>query len=199
MLSKIPNLHISFHFHLKCNNDRRICPLPPPQNSEALAVRTTCKRSICRDWLKRVTHSIHPTPFYSFTIPLTLLLPYKQAAVDFQFNRSGCELQRPQSKHCPFSCLCHRDSNLLQWGRLDKWEKSLLLPPQLNPALTMNQCPETLLTSGLRHTAVYRRKIKANKEVICPKELTVANDQRKNNSSTHTVGRWNSSYYSLNS
>lgn len=99
-------------------------------------------------------------------------------------------MQRPQNKHYPFSCLCHRDSDLLQRSRLDKWEKkSLLLLPQLDPALTMNQCPETLLMSGLRHTAVYQRKIKANKEVICPKELTVSNDQRKNNSSTHTAGR----------
>lgn len=68
-------------------------------------------------------------------------------------------------------------------------EKSLLLLPGLNPALTMNQHPETLLTSGLRHTAVYQRKIKANKELTCPKELTVSNDQRKNSSSTHTAGR----------
>lgn len=43
----------------------------------------------------------------------------------------------------------------------------------------MNQCPETLLTSGLRYTAVYQRKIKANKEVTCPKGLTVSNDGRK--------------------
>lgn len=186
MPSKIPNVHISFHFHLKCNEDRRNCPLKI--RTEALVAKATYKRSIHGVWLKRLAHSIYPTPLHS-TMPLTLLLPYKQATVDSQFNRSGCELQRPQSKHYPFSCLCHRDSNLLQRDRLDKWEKSLLLLLQLNPALTMNQCPETLLTSGLRHSAVYQRKIKANKEVICPKELTVSNDQRKNNSSTHTAGR----------
>lgn len=170
----------------------RIAPLNI--QTEALVAKATYKRSTHGDWLKRLTHSIYPTALHSFTIPLTLLLPYKQGTVDFQFNRSGCELQRSQSKHYSFSCLCYGDSNLLQRGKLDKWEKSLLLLPQLNPALTMNQCPKTILTSGLRETAVYQRKIKANKEVICPKELTVSNDQRKNNSSTHTVGWWNSSF-----
>jgi len=62
-------------------------------------------------------------PFHYFTISLTLLSPCKQAAVDFQFNISGCELQRLSSKQYPFSCLCHRDTNLPQRDTLDKWEK----------------------------------------------------------------------------
>lgn len=69
------------------------------------------------------SHSICLLPLHHFTIPPMLLLLYKQAAVDFQFNVSGHELQRLQSKHYPFSCLCHGDSNLLQRGKLNKWKK----------------------------------------------------------------------------
>lgn len=135
ILSKILNIHISFHCHLKHHEKKTEWIAPSKVKTEALVAKITYKRSISNMGRTSInlmgtvrtrqidnSHYTHPMPLHYFTIPPTLL-PYKQAALNFQFNISGCELQSLQSKHYPFSCLCHRDSNLLQRGRLDKWEK----------------------------------------------------------------------------
>ena len=46
MLSKIPNLHISFHFHLKRNEKTTEWIAPSKVKTEALVAKITYKRSI---------------------------------------------------------------------------------------------------------------------------------------------------------
>lgn len=165
-----------------CNEDRRNCPLKI--QTEALVAKTTYKRSIHGDWLNRLTHSIHPTPLHSFTILLTLLLPYKEAAFDFHFNRSGCELQRP--KPLSIQLPLPQGQNLLQRGRLDKWEKSLLLLPQLNPALTMNQCPQTLPVAWDTQQCI-KEKSKQTRKLSVLKSLQCLMTREK---TTHQLTQW---------
>lgn len=184
MLSNVPNLHNYFHFLLKYNQVRMDCYLKSwntvtcSKDNLQKGTYLMCGRQAQLWWGPwEPVDSLHP-PYFAF--PPALWMPYKQAAVHFQFSLSGHKLQRLQSKSYPFNCLCHRNGDLLLRGRLDKREKQLLLLLQLNPALNMNQCAEPLLTSGLRYPAVYqRKKIKANKEVMCPKGFTVCNDGRK--------------------
>lgn len=51
----------------------------------------------------------------------------------------------------------------------------------------MNQCPETLLTSGLRHTAVYKEKSKQTRKLSVLKSLQCLMTREK---TIHKLTQW---------